>query len=115
MISKSAKRSRILAPAVVAAGLLATSASSPSLAQAPKLMTAVIDVQRILAESIEGKKEIERIKKVQEGKLQQINTMDAEIQKLKDKLTDLGFSISEEERTKLQRSVEDRMIEADRF
>src|SRR5438093_5314025 len=85
-------------------------------AQAPvKLSTAVIDVQRILNESVEGKKEIDRIKKVQEQKLQEINQKDAEIQKLKDKLTDLGFSISEEERTKLQRSVEDKMIDADRF
>ena len=108
------KRRHLGLAAIAAIPLLA--GSKPARAQTPvKLVAAVIDVQRILAESEEGKKEIARIKKVQDEKLQQLNQMDAEIQKLKDKLTDLGFSISEDERTKLQRTIQDKMIDVDRY
>jgi Skp family chaperone for outer membrane proteins len=110
------KRPNQLIAAAVAAGALSLAHPVPAQAPTqPRLHTAVIDVQRILAESEEGKKEIARIKKVQDERLQKLNLLEAEVQKLKDKLTDLGFSISEEERTKLQRQIEDKMIDGERY
>src|SRR5689334_25228671 len=72
--------------AAVGIGLLLLPGIGRAQGQAPaRLLTAIIDVQRILAESEEGKKEIARIKKVQDDKMQQLNQMEADVQKMKDK------------------------------
>lgn len=97
------------------AGALSVRPARAQALPAGKIHTAVIDVQRILAESEEGKKEVARIKKLQDERLQKLNQMEQEIQKLRDKLNELGFSVSEEERTKLQRQIEDKSIDGDRF
>jgi Skp family chaperone for outer membrane proteins len=102
-----------LAAAAAAVTLLAPAVAR---AQAPtRITTAVIDVQRILAESEEGKKEVARIKKLQDDRVKKLQEMEAEIQRLRDRLNELGFSISEEERTKLQRDIEDRTIVGERY
>ena len=107
-------RTTISFPLLTAA--LALAVGAPSWAQAPEsLRTAVIDVQRILAESEAGKKEIARIKKTETEKAERLKGMEAEINKLKEKLTDLGFSISEAERTRLTRQIEDKVIDGERF
>lgn len=89
---------------------------APAGAQTPaKLTTAVIDVQRILAQSVEGKKEMARLKKIEDEKAQTLAAIEADVNKLRQKLSDLGFSIADDERTKLQREIEDKVISGERF
>jgi outer membrane protein len=104
---------KITVASLLVAAACATAA--PGARAQVRLQAGVIDVQRILAESEEGKKEIARIKKVQDEHMQHLNQVEAEVKKLKEKLANLGFTISEEERTKLQRQIEDRMIDGERY
>ena len=100
--------------AVVGAVVLSTAGPMVAASNAEQII-GVIDVQRILSESEEGKKEIARIKRVQDLKREELKQKEVDVQRLRDKLNDLGFSISEDERTKLQRELEDKMIDGERF
>ncbi len=109
------QRVTVLAGVAVVAVLGFLGTTSPQ-AQAPaRMTTAVIDVQRILAESSAGKAELERIKKLEEKKATDLAAFESEIKRRKEKLTDMGFSIKESERTKLQREIEDKVISGERF
>ena len=60
--------------------------ATAAMAQAPtRLRTAVIDVQRILAESEAGKIELAQLKKLEEEKSAQLQKMEAEINKAKER------------------------------
>jgi outer membrane protein len=96
-------------------GAMVVAVSSLALAQAStEQHFAVIDVDRVLNDSEAGKKELARIKQIREAKLAELEAMRAEIEKSREKLTSLGFSISDLERRKLQRDIEDSIIEGQR-
>ena len=97
------------------AALLALQPSPRAASAQEGIKTAVIDVRRILSESAAGKREMEKVKELEGVKTAQLAELETEIKKLRDKLTDLGFSISDSERTKLQREIEDRAIVGERL
>lgn len=108
-------RATITTALTLATLLTIASAPSPASAQSGEIKTAVIDVRRILQESVAGKREMEKIKEIEASKTAQLAAIETEIKKLRDKLTDLGFSISDAERTKLQREIEDKAIVGERL
>jgi len=96
--------------AVTAAALAA-----PMFAQTAPARVAVIDVQRVLANSAAGKQASERLKKMQEDRMAKAKQMDDEMQKLDAEINNKKLSLSEEKLTDLQKQLSDRKIAAQRY
>jgi Skp family chaperone for outer membrane proteins len=100
-----------LAWCVLLVGLATVAQAQPG---ATEQFAAVIDVDRVLSESAAGKQELARVQSMQEGLLGELQAMQNEIQQLQNKLKSVGFSIAETERRKMQREIEDKVIEGKR-
>ncbi|HVS01183.1 MAG TPA: OmpH family outer membrane protein [Thermoanaerobaculia bacterium] len=89
---------------------------APALAaqQAP-LRVAVIDSDRIVAESIRGKAALERLKKVQDEKLAEGRRLQQEITELRKRIDEGQHSLAPEKLAELKKQYEDRLIAFRRF
>jgi outer membrane protein len=96
--------------AVAAAALAA-----PMLAQTAPARVAVIDVQRVLANSAAGKTASERLKKMQEERMAKAKQMDDEMQKLDADINNKKLSLSEDKLAEMQKQLSDRKIAAQRY
>ncbi len=96
--------------AVAAAALAA-----PMFAQTAPARVAVIDVQRVLANSAAGKAASERLKKMQEDRMSKAKQMDEEMQKLDADINNKKLSLSEDKITEMQKQLSDRKIAAQRY
>ena len=76
---------------------------------------AVIDVQRVLANSSAGKAASERLKKMQDERVARAKSMDEEIQKLESDMNTKKLSLSEDKLTDMAKQVSDKKIAAQRF
>lgn len=95
----------------VAALLLA----APMYAQTAPARLAVIDVQRVLANSAAGKAASERLKKMQEDRVAKAKQMDDEMQKLDADINNKKLSLSEDKLTEMAKQLSDKKIAAQRF
>ena len=96
--------------AVTAAALAA-----PMFAQTAPARVAVIDVQRVLANSAAGKTASERLKKMQDDRVARAKQMDEEMQKLDADINNKKLSLSEEKLTEMTKQLSDKKIAAQRF
>ncbi|HEY3054462.1 MAG TPA: OmpH family outer membrane protein [Thermoanaerobaculia bacterium] len=96
---------------MVAAAALA----APMLAQTAPARVAVIDVQRVLANSAAGKTASERLKKMQEERMAKAKQMDDEMQKLDADINNKKLSLSEDKLAEMQKQLSDRKIAAQRY
>jgi outer membrane protein len=76
---------------------------------------AVIDVQRVLANSSQGKAASERLKKMQEDRVARAKAMDDEMQKLDADINSKKLSLSEDKLTEMAKQLSDKKISAQRF
>jgi outer membrane protein len=96
----------------VAAAALAV----PMFAQsAAPMKMAVIDVQRVLANSSAGKAASDRLKKMQDDRVARAKAMDDEIQKLDADINNKKLSLSEDKLSDLQKQLSDKKIAAQRY
>ena len=100
----------IIRMAAVAALVMA--AALPAAAQSK---VAVIDVQRVVAESDPGKEAIQKLKAVQDAKIQEGQTMQQELATLRDQINKQRFTVSEERLAEMTKELEDKNIEIRRF
>jgi len=100
----------IIRMAAVAALVMA--ATLPAAAQSK---VAVIDVQRVVAESDPGKEAIQKLKVVQDAKIQEGQTMQQELATLRDQISKQRFTVSEERLAEMTKELEDKNIEIRRF
>ncbi len=96
--------------AVAAAALAA-----PMFAQTTPARVAVIDVQRVLANSAAGKAASDKLKKMQDDRVARAKAMDDEIQKLDADINNKKLSLSEDKLTDMQKQLSDKKIAAQRF
>ena len=90
--------------------------AAPMVAQtAPPARVAVIDVQRVLANSSAGKAASERLKKMQEDRVARAKQMDEEIAKLDSDINTKKLSLSEDKLNDMSKQLSDRKIAAQRF
>jgi outer membrane protein len=76
---------------------------------------AVIDVQRVLANSSAGKAASERLKKMQEDRVAKAKQMDDEMQKLDSDINTTKLSLSEDKLADMTKQLSDKKIAAQRF
>ena len=97
--------------AVVVAALAA-----PMFAQtAAPARVAVINVQKVLAESTAGKAALERLKKMQDERVAKAKKMDEEVQALDAQINQKKMSLSEEKLAEMTKDLSDRKISMQRY
>lgn len=94
----------------VAVAALAT----PVFAQTPARV-AVIDVQKVLTQSAAGKAAYEKLKKMQDDRIEKAKSMDEELRKLDTDINAKKLSLSEEKLTDLQKQLADKRIAMQRY
>ncbi|MGD8440423.1 MAG: OmpH family outer membrane protein [Holophagae bacterium] len=102
------QRSKLL----VLFGVLAVSTALPAAAQ---LNVAVIDVQRVVTESDPGKEALQKLKQLQDAKIDEGRGLQQELTALQDQMSKQRFTLSEERLAELSKEIEDKRIALQRF
>jgi len=89
--------------------------AAPMFAQTTPAHVAVIDVQRVLANSAAGKAASDKLKKMQDDRVARAKAMDDEIQKLDSDINTKKLSLSEDKLNEMQKQLSDKKIAAQRF
>jgi len=100
----------IIRMAAVAALVMAV--ALPAAAQAN---VAVIDVQRVVAESDPGKQAIQKLKVISDAKVQEGQAMQQELATLQEQINKQRFTVSEERLAEMTKELEDKNIAMRRF
>ena len=102
-------RSMIRTAAVAA---LVMAAAMPAAAQSK---VAVIDVQRVVAESDPGKEAIQKLKAISDAKVQEGQTLQQEMATLQDQFNKQRYTVSEQRLAEMTKELEDKNIAIRRF
>jgi len=89
--------------------------AAPMFAQTTPARVAVIDVQKVLTQSTAGKAAYEKLKKVQDEKVERAKAMDEEMKKLDAEITAKRISLSEDKLAELQKQLAEKRINMQRY
>jgi outer membrane protein len=95
----------------VAVAALAT----PMFAQNTPARIAVIDVQKVLTQSTAGKAAYDKLKKMQDDRVEKAKQMDDEMRKLDSDISTKRLSLSEDKLTDMQKQLADKRISMQRY
>lgn len=87
----------------------------PMFAQTAPSRVAVIDVQKVLSQSSLGKASFEKLKKMQEDRIEKAKGMDEELRKLDADINQKRLSLSEDKLTEMQKQMNDKKIAMQRY
>ena len=89
--------------------------AAPMFAQTAPARVAVIDVQKVLAQSAAGKAAFEKLKKMQEDRVTKAKGMEEELRKLDSDLAAKRISLSEDKVAEMARTINDKKIAMQRY
>ena len=89
--------------------------AAPMFAQTTPARVAVIDVQKVLTQSTAGKAAYDKLKKLQDDKMNQAKSMDEELKKLDADIATKRLSLSEDKITDMQKQLADKRINMQRY
>lgn len=89
--------------------------AAPVFAQTPPARVAVIDVQKVLTQSTAGKAAYEKLKKMQEERMERAKSMDEEMRKLDAEISTKRLSLSEDKLAEMQKQLADKRISIQRY
>jgi outer membrane protein len=89
--------------------------AAPMFAQTTPARVAVIDVQKVLTQSTAGKAAYDKLKKVQDDKMEKAKAMDEELKKLDADIASKRLSLSEDKLTEMQKSLAEKRISMQRY
>lgn len=114
-IRKQAGNNRIekLGIATILGAALLVGAAPAATAQSTKI--AILDVQRLVTDSVAGKETLARLKKFQEGKIAEGKAKSDEIDALRKRLNDGRLSLADDKIAELEKQLEDKITAARRF
>jgi outer membrane protein len=93
-----------------------TLAAAAALAQeAPKLTTAVIDVQQVVNESAAGKETMARLRRLQDEKVAEGRKKADDLDGLRKQLATQRATLTEAKIAEIEKQIEDRQVELQRF
>ncbi|HEX2833624.1 MAG TPA: OmpH family outer membrane protein [Thermoanaerobaculia bacterium] len=95
----------------VAVAALAT----PMFAQSAPQRVAVIDVQKVLTQSSAGKAAYDKLKKMQDDRVEKAKQMDEELRKLDSDISTKRLSLSEDKLAEMQKQLADKRISMQRY
>jgi outer membrane protein len=97
----------------VVAGLAVTVASAPAGAQTTKI--AVIDVRRLVTDSVAGKEALAKLKTLQEQKVAEAKSKQEAIDALRKRLNEGRLSLADDKIAELEKQLEDQVTSYRRF
>ncbi len=89
--------------------------AAPMFAQNTPARVAVVDVQKVLTQSSAGKVAYEKLKKMQEDRLNKAKSMDEEMKKLETDLNTKRISLAEDKLAEMAKQLADKKIAMQRF
>ena len=89
--------------------------AAPMFAQTTPARVAVIDVNKVLTQSTAGKAAYEKLKKMQDERMERAKGMDDELKKLDADIASKRLSLSEDKLAEMQKQVADKRISMQRF
>lgn len=89
--------------------------ATPMFAQTAPARVAVIDVQKVLSQSTLGKAAYDKLKKMQEERLEKARSMDEELRKLDADISAKKISLSEDKLADMQKQLADKRISMQRY
>jgi len=89
--------------------------AAPMFAQTTPARVAVIDVNKVLTQSAAGKAAYEKLKKMQEDRVEKAKAMDEELRKLDSEINTKRISLSEDKLAELQKQLADKRISMQRY
>ena len=89
--------------------------AAPMFAQNTPARVAVVDVQKVLTQSTAGKAAYEKLKKMQEDRLNKAKSMDEEMKKLETDLSTKRISLAEDKLAEMTKQLADKKIAMQRF
>ena len=89
--------------------------AAPMFGQSQPGRLAVIDVQKVLTQSTQGKAAYERLKKMQDDRIARAQKMDEEIKALENDVNTKKMSLSEEKLNDLNKQISDKKIAEQRY
>lgn len=89
--------------------------AAPMFAQTTPARLAVIDVNKVLTSSAAGKASYDKLKKMQEERMERAKGMDEELKKLNSDIETKRLSLSEDKLTEMQKQLADKRINMQRF
>ena len=89
--------------------------AAPTFAQNAPGRVAVVDVQKVLTQSVAGKAAYEKLKKMQDDRVAKAKAMDDEMKKLESDLTTKRISLAEDKLAEMQKQLADKKINMQRF
>ena len=89
--------------------------TTPMFAQSTPARIAVIDVNKVLTQSTAGKAAYEKLKKMQDDRVEKARQMDEELRKLDADISTKRLSLSEDKLTDLQKQLADKRIAMQRY
>jgi len=93
--------------------VIALAVALPATAQ--QLKIAVIDVQRVVTESDPGKQALQKLKELQDGKIDEGRALQQELASMQEQVSKQRFTLSEERLTEMNKQMEDMQIGLQRF
>jgi outer membrane protein len=89
--------------------------AAPMFAQSAPARVAVIDVQKVLTQSTAGKAAYDKLKKMQDDRVEKAKSMDEELRKLDADINTKKISLSEDKLTEMQKQLADKRISMQRY
>jgi outer membrane protein len=89
--------------------------AAPMFAQNAPARLAVIDVQKVLTQSTAGKAAYDKLKKIQDDRVEKAKSMDEEVRKLDSDINTKKMSLSEDKLTEMQKQLADKRIAMQRY
>jgi outer membrane protein len=89
--------------------------ATPMVAQNAPARVAVIDVQKVLTQSTAGKAAYEKLKKMQDERVEKAKQMDEELRKLDSDINAKKLSLSEDKLTDMSKQLADKRIAMQRY
>jgi len=89
--------------------------AAPMFAQNTPARVAVVDVQKVLTQSTAGKAAYEKLKKMQEDRLNKAKQMDDEMKKLESDLNTKRISLAEDKLAEMTKQLADKKINMQRY
>lgn len=95
--------------------LMAAALSAPMFAQSAPARIAVINVQKVLAESAAGKIALERLKKIQDDKTAKAQKMTEDLAAMENEMNQKKLSLTDDKLAQMQKDYSDRKINLQRY
>jgi outer membrane protein len=89
--------------------------AAPMFAQNAPARVAVVDVQKVLTQSVAGKAAYDKLKKMQDDRVAKAKQMDDELKKLEADLSTKRISLAEDKLAEMSKQIADKRISMQRF